>query len=84
MLIYLSIIGTLVLVGVIFVALILCVVVNNSVKVRGDIEYITDIINKDNAKKVADLMIKNGFVAKKINMTKEEANDMAKEFYSKE
>lgn len=84
MLIYLSVICTLVLIGIIFVALILCVVVGNLLKVRGDIEYITDILSKDYAKKVADLMIEKGFVAKKITITEEEARKLAKEFYSKE
>lgn len=84
MLIYISIICTLVLVGVIFHAMVLCALINILTRVRGDVEYITDIINKDYAKKVSDLMIENGFVAKKIDMTEEEARKLAKEFYSKE
>lgn len=84
MLIYLSVICTLILLGVIFSALVLCVVMYNSVKIRGDVEYITDILNKDYAKKVSDIMLKNGFVAKKTDITEEEARSMAKEFYSKE
>ena len=81
---YLAVICTLVLVGVIFHAMVLCALINILTRVRGDVEYITEILNKDYAKKVADLMLKNGFVAKKINMTEEEAKNMAREFYSKE
>ena len=84
MLIYISTICTLVLVGVIFHAMLLCALINILTRVRGDVEYITDIINKDYAKKVADLMLKNGFVAKKTSITEEEAKNMADEFYSKE
>ena len=84
MLIYLSVICTLVLVGVIFHALTLCILIDGLTRVRGDVEFLVEVLSKDYAKKVSDLMLKNGFVAKKTNMTEEEARSMAKEFYSKE
>ena len=84
MLIYISIICTLVLVGVVFFVLVLCTLINILLKLKGDTEFLVEVLSKEYAKKVSDLMIENGFVAKKIDMTEEEARKLAKEFYSKE
>lgn len=71
--------GFLEIIGFVILLMFAVTIVNEIVKLRGDSEFLVEVISKEYAKKVADKLVEAGYVEKKIEMTEEDAARLGRE-----